>query len=406
MITLDELRGKINDVDSHELVPVPLWEEKFGATGAMFADFIKTTSMPSLDPEAAKQRLKEGGSNNPNLPIYADDAEITIENITRLRGALAPGAIEPERRVQVLDLQGVDRQMVFAGFALFGQLLGHCTPQLIKEQLGVNLTEAEARSLCVEVNRAHNDWAIGYAKTDRRLRPVGNISTFDFDDMMAEAERTIDAGLRVLWIPSSLPPCGVSPANRLMDPFWALCESANVAVVFHIISEAFLASQVWRNIPELQPKPGSFEFPLDPWTLTTTPWAPESFLTTLILGGVLERFPNLHLGVIECGAHWVGPFADQLAMWGKVFPRRYEVLTRPVHEYFSQNIRVSPFYFEEVDKYIERFGLEDVYCYASDYPHVEGGSTPMQGFAERIAPLGDTVMEKFFYKNGELLLPA
>jgi hypothetical protein len=60
---------------------------------------------------------------------------------------------------------------------------------------------------------------------------------------------------------------------------------------------------------------------------------------------------------------------------------------------------------QPVDQYIERYGIEDVYCYGSDYPHLEGGKDPMARFAARLERLGPTIMEKFFVKNGTYLLP-
>jgi predicted TIM-barrel fold metal-dependent hydrolase len=76
-------------------------------------------------------------------------------------------------------------------------------------------------------------------------------------------------------------------------------------------------------------------------------------------------------------------------------------------EYIARNVRVTPYHFESVDSYIERYPyLADVYCYSSDYPHREGGRESKQVFYEKLAPLGEDVVEKFFFTNGELLLPA
>jgi hypothetical protein len=58
-----------------------------------------------------------------------------------------------------------------------------------------------------------------------------------------------------------------------------------------------------------------------------------------------------------------------------------------------------------VDEYIETYGLEDVICYASDYPHLEGGKDPMGRFSNRLAHLGSDVTEKFFVHNGKWILP-
>ncbi|HLG86517.1 MAG TPA: hypothetical protein VKZ79_04905 [Alphaproteobacteria bacterium] len=72
----------------------------------------------------------------------------------------------------------------------------------------------------------------------------------------------------------------------------------------------------------------------------------------------------------------------------------------------SREAFVSAFDFETVDLYFERYDLDDVYCYASDYPHIEGGKDPMRRFAGRLERLGPRIMEKFFVANGSYLLPA
>jgi len=46
-----------------------------------------------------------------------------------------------------------------------------------------------------------------------------------------------------------------------------------------------------------------------------------------------------------------------------------------------------------------------VYCYSSDYPHSEGKPWSLQNFYKRLAPLGDSVVEKFFVTNSQLVLP-
>jgi predicted TIM-barrel fold metal-dependent hydrolase len=134
-----------------------------------------------------------------------------------------------------------------------------------------------------------------------------------------------------------------------------------------------------------------------------------TYVTAMVLGGVFERHPNLRFGAIECGAHWLGPLAENLDMWGtKVFQSRLSpfLSTKP-SDYVARNVRVTPFaLWEDVRSYIERYPqLADCYCYSTDYPHFEGGVNSMQLFHDRLAPLGEEVVDKFFRRNGELLLP-
>jgi len=68
-------------------------------------------------------------------------------------------------------------------------------------------------------------------------------------------------------------------------------------------------------------------------------------------------------------------------------------------------VRTSGFPWEPIDEYIRNDGLEDCYCYASDFPHVEGGTDPMGFWSKRLAPLGEATMEKFFVSNGKWIMP-
>jgi len=58
-----------------------------------------------------------------------------------------------------------------------------------------------------------------------------------------------------------------------------------------------------------------------------------------------------------------------------------------------------------VADYIDRYGFAECYCFSSDFPHPEGGTRPIQEFAEHIDRLGQAVAEQFFVTNGEWLVP-
>jgi hypothetical protein len=117
----------------------------------------------------------------------------------------------------------------------------------------------------------------------------------------------------------------------------------------------------------------------------------------------------LRWAAVETGAHWLGPMAHNLDMWGwdaKGSTLWRERLPLRPSEYVLRNVRVAGFPWEPVDKYIKDYGLTDCYCYASDFPHVEGGTDPMGFWSKRLADHGDDTLEKFFVTNAELILPA
>jgi len=189
-------------------------------------------------------------------------------------------------------------------------------------------------------------------------------------------------------------------------------ESSDVTFTTHVGNEQGLfASTVWNKAPAFKlGKVQSHELGLEPYSFATVHYPSSNYLTVMTLGGVLERFPRLRVGVIEQGSSWLGPLAESLDMWARDM---YSVRLAPFismlpSEYFARNVRVTPFNeFEPVERDLARWpALQDCYCYSTDYPHVEGGQRSKQLLYDKIAPLGDDIVEKFFVTNGELLLPA
>ena len=59
---------------------------------------------------------------------------------------------------------------------------------------------------------------------------------------------------------------------------------------------------------------------------------------------------------------------------------------------------------EHVGRMIERFGLEEVYCFSTDFPHPEGGRDPLPRMTATLAGHGEAVLERFLVDNARLLL--
>jgi predicted TIM-barrel fold metal-dependent hydrolase len=192
-----------------------------------------------------------------------------------------------------------------------------------------------------------------------------------------------------------------------MDEFWAYAAAKDVPVLFHIGTELSFLSEQWRAGTAIVTHHHSLEAPrINEFTMSVVHYAVENYLTIMILGGVFERHPALRIGVTECTASWVGPMARRLDMMVKSLHGGEGLSMRP-SDYLRRNVRVSPFVFEPVDEYLRMYpDMDDVYTYASDYPHIEGGRHSIERFYEKIAPAGDEVIEKFFRINGDLLLPV
>ena len=258
--------------------------------------------------------------------------------------------------------------------------------------------------------KAHNDWCIRVAKQTSRLRPVACILTNSLEDAIAESERVVGKGVRAVNIAVGCPIEDRAPAHADNDSLWRFFAERNIPVLLHIGSEkTFLTDQVaWSNAPQFATNTSlPSELSTDPLTLATCNFAAQNYLTNLVLGGVFERVPDLRVGVMELTGYWLGPAAENMDIWADQFARRMRgILSMRPSEYVRRNVRCSPFTFEPVDQYVERFPyLRDVYCFASDYPHFEGGKDPIGVAAQKISRLGPEVFEKFFVTNSEWVMP-
>jgi predicted TIM-barrel fold metal-dependent hydrolase len=223
----------------------------------------------------------------------------------------------------------------------------------------------------------------------------------------------VESGVRAVWLPSAALPGGVSPAHPDLDPTWALLADSDTAVMAHVGADVeFLTTTAWRNAPAFVGWKAGEEFQMDPWTLSALHLPVQNFVATMVLGGVFERHPSLRFGACEVLAQWVGPLAQNLDFWHQ-HSRKFTLGNMegalPIKllpsEYIRRNVRASVFDIEPVDLYIEQFGMPEVYCYASDYPHVEGGKNPMGDISGKLAHLGPDVVRQVFVDNAAWILP-
>jgi predicted TIM-barrel fold metal-dependent hydrolase len=133
--------------------------------------------------------------------------------------------------------------------------------------------------------------------------------------------------------------------------------------------------------------------------------AAEVYLTALVMGGVFERFPRLRFGAIEFGAAWLGPLVERLDRHAALLDRTGTHYPLLPSEYARRNVRVTPYWTEPVDTFVERYGIPESYVFSTDYPHVEGGKHPVQSFQEMTGRVGTAYTRQFFVTNGELLFP-
>jgi predicted TIM-barrel fold metal-dependent hydrolase len=131
------------------------------------------------------------------------------------------------------------------------------------------------------------------------------------------------------------------------------------------------------------------------------PTAPMQTLSVLILDGVLDRHPDLKIGVMEQGASWVPSWMRYLDSSFDAFRKREERLQklalRP-SEYIKRQVRVTPYPSEDVGWIVENSG-DEICLFSSDYPHVEGGRNPIKRFEASMENLSEAQKQAFYHDN-------
>jgi len=386
--------GQINDVDCHEAMPIKRWADVYGKEVKPLADALLNAG-------------KEGQAIILNPELEADDTEINTHNVWKVKMEKAPGSFDIKRRIEVMDFTGVRREILYPGIAA---IYAHALYNKADDPKVFRSITGDRKGYAYRLMDIYNDWCGRVSREQDRVRPAALLIDDSPEAMAKKAKTLIDKGVRLFMLATDEPPGGVSPAHPRMDQVWSLLASANCAALGHIsISEKLFATLEWRRAPAFEGWMLGAEFSLDPWTLTNIHLQVQNYLMTMVLGGVFDRHPKLIFGTAEFTGHWVGPLAENMdRFYGSTpFPssQAYTKLKMKPSDYIRRNVRVACFDFEPVGTYINRYGFEDVFCYASDFPHHEGGKDPMNSFVRHLEGHSPQVLRKVFVENGSSLLP-
>ena len=324
-------------------------------------------------------RLTERHGSDAYRAVEADEI-MTRKNFAATGGFIA------EDRPRALDLLGFSSQLLFNTF--------HNRRLRDWERRG-DADFAEG------VARAHNRGMVEFCSVDARLLPTCYVPLADIDRAPALAAEAIAMGAAALLVASGCPP-DHSPSHIGLDPVWAQAQEAGIPVVFHVGGTGDLIDPAYfRNGLPIPPDFHGGEENFRSVDYMGIPGPPAQTLATMIFDGVLERFPDLRIGVIEQGAIWVPSWMRQMESAFEAFARHEERLRdlslRP-SEYVRRQVRFTPYPTDDVGWIVEQAG-PDVCMFSSDYPHVEGGRRPIERFEASLGDASEEVRHRFYSAN-------
>lgn len=148
-----------------------------------------------------------------------------------------------------------------------------------------------------------------------------------------------------------------------LEPIWQAAQDHDLAVVHH--------SSTWN--------PPYFPGYQDVWEniflgrLASHPWGAMRFVAAFIGGGIMDRYPHLRVGILECGFGWLPFWArrmdEQASYVGGTRPLKHKPSDYLTSGRFFSSIEMHEG--EDMFNSITGFLGDDVLMYASDYPHPE-----------------------------------
>ncbi len=325
------------------------------------------------------------------VPIPERSSLIGDDRLRRLRGEQAPASFDelvPDSyhlagaRLASLDAFGLDAAVMFPNYGL-----------LWEQRLASDRAAQRANA------RAYNRFLAGVcAEGKDRLHGVAHVMLHDPEWAVEEIERVRAEGVRLAMI-APAPVSGKPLSHPDFDPVWAAFSRTGVAPVFHVSEFESPLHPAWR---EGEQEDGEQLF--DSIFLYL---APAVALANLILHGVLERFPDLRIGVVELTASWVPSFLLHIDGASDFYTQRHgepfrKLADRP-SEYFLRQVRVAALPYEMPNRLVPKVG-DDTFMIGSDWPHAEGVADPMAAAERAVAGLADPARGNILGANAAWLL--
>ncbi|HEV8065442.1 MAG TPA: amidohydrolase family protein [Acidimicrobiales bacterium] len=388
----------VHDADAH-IMETPTWLRDHADPGIRNrivplkypgGNELRQTGDPAeqqRDLEAAFGRLADRHASQDYRAV--EEAEIMNR-----KNFAATGSFIPEDRPRALDLLGFSSQLVFNTF---------------HNRRLHDWEHAGDLDFAYGVARAHNRGMVEFCSVDARLLPSCYVPLADFDRASAMAAEAIEMGAAALLMASGCPP-EHSPSHISLDPVWAQAAEAGIPVVFHVGgTDELIDPHYFHNGLPVPPDFHGGEENFRSVDYMGIPAPPAQTLATLVFDGVLDRFPDLKVGVIEQGAIWVPSWMRQMESAFEAFARHEERLQklemRP-SDYVRRQMRFTPYPTEDVGWIIANAG-DDVCMFSSDYPHVEGGRRPVERFEASLGDASEAVRQRFYCDNFlDLMGPA
>jgi predicted TIM-barrel fold metal-dependent hydrolase len=333
----------VNSADSHVVEPLDLWVHRL-------PKHLRARA-PRIEEVDGRWLFVVEGVPPRRMGPPTEEARKSADADKKKRTGFRAGGSDPDLRTKDLDEDGVWGEVLYPTIALFGFMI----------------PDPELRWATA---RAYNDWlAETFGAASTRFAGAALIPVQEPDEAVREIERVARLGLRSVMLPMHVPPDAPYNTDRY-DPVWAAAQAHGLPVSFHVGTGANPVTERGAGGAVIN--------------YVEVGLGAQRTLAYLAASGVLERFPDLHVVMVECGAGWLSWLLERMdeafeehEQWVK--PK----LAEPPSFYVRRQAHVT--FGNDAAGVVNRefTGVEPL-LWASDYPHPEGTWPHTQETLERI----------------------
>ena len=243
---------------------------------------------------------------------------------------------------------------------------------------------------------AYNSWAHDFCSgAPKRIKFTATVPGHDIDDMVAEIRRSVsELGAVSIFLPKAIPEKMWHHPDYIK--VWETVTDLEVPISVHGSSSA--SGEPWTNA-RYNPHAGPF---IALGQAIGFPFENMINLGHFMYSGILDKFPNLKLLILEANSGWVPFWLNRLEKYCEgrqsVFFDDHPLNLTP-QEYFLRQCAVAADADEPSIKYVVDYIGDDNIVFNTDYPHPDAPATnePLPNMMEQ--PLSEDTKRKILWDN-------
>ena len=269
-----------------------------------------------------------------------------------------PGCYNGAERLKDMDIDGVDAELLFPPQRTVGHFLGDDDDDFVRAGI-----------------EAYNNFLFDeFCAPDRaRLIAVAQISSLGIDSAVEELRKAKARGFKSVVISNW--PSGGEGVSDVDDAFWAAAADEGIPVCIHINLASRTSRQRQRQAAQKAGRNALYGGKAAKANAKAVGGLAGVFSTVpatmgqLIFTGVFERFPDLHISMIETGVGWIPHLLEQMddrywrnRSWGNI------PIQEPPSHYWFRNMSATFIIDRSGITLRHAVGINNM-MWSTDYPH-------------------------------------